>query len=926
MTRFSKLSRWFSLGLVLAGAPALRAQIDIGGVADKTVYSDQVTFTITNVAGFSFDARLDGSPVVVGAPVLVNRVDYHELAVLRTNIASSVVTNRLIRFIVAASERNGSENGLPPWTPYPMIPSAPAEFAGAHLRLVAPQDFPAGLPVPVVAWVENDAGHAVRVTGALTAPGQNAIRVLRGVGSGFLAADNPPGGLNYAPTVGGLTTNKTINLETNTAWTPVSGTLSGAVTWPENARIAVTNRLMIPAGASLTISAGAVVRLDSRVDIALDGSLTINGTVDRPVIFLPADAAQPWGGFMLHANTSQLVASGAIFTGSGAEPCWFDSQFCAHAGRPHSHRGEQALFSCSNSPSLTLSDSAAIYLAGQFSHAVNGGRFTFTRFLMQRCTTGGEFTGAAFTVNDSAFIECPDDTANFVDGDNDALYFVDGTHGFTNTLFGWTKDDGVDSGGSGAGLLNFQRCWFESIFHEGNSLSGTAKIVNHYDDVFLNCGQGLEAGYDGPVGTLAHCLATANLVGGRFGDNYNWSYSGFLRATNSLLLNNYHDVWGMNWQDWTYRTNAMDIRGNFLSQPNASHPTNDVWQPATDGWRLAKFMTTPADADVGVGFALRATQFGMDALTNALPVRLSSFTTNAVSVAYRVETPAAVLATGTVTFTPGETVKTIPAPGVPGADVALLRVQLADPVHAQLTGASAVCFARSAAPTNSTLVPAGSVWRYLDTGVDAGTAWRLPGYDDSTWLSGAAELGYGDGGEATVIRFGPSSSAKYITYYFRRAWVVTNAAAWGRLVVNLKRDDGGIVYLNGTEVFRSNLAPGPVDYLTRATLASDDGTVFYSTNAPAGLLVTGTNLLAVEIHQESPTSSDISFDLRLDAAPRPVLQPLRFGADWLVAWSEAAAVLEQADDPAGPWSVVAGASPVPIDTSAAHRFYRLRQP
>jgi hypothetical protein len=118
---------------------------------------------------------------------------------------------------------------------------------------------------------------------------------------------------------------------------------------------------------------------------------------------------------------------------------------------------------------VTLTDSSAIYLAGQLGHAYNGGTFNFTRFLMQRTTTGGEYTGASFTVNDSALIECPDATSNFVDGDNDGLYLVSGTHNFTNTLFGWTKDDGIDSGGDGVGRLHYEQCWFEATFHEGNS-------------------------------------------------------------------------------------------------------------------------------------------------------------------------------------------------------------------------------------------------------------------------------------------------------------------------------------------------------------------------------------------------------------------------------------------------------------------------
>jgi hypothetical protein len=149
------------LCLLLSALVSARAQVPVGGVVDKTVYSDQATFTVTNEAGYTYDARLDGNVTLVGAPVLVRSVDYHELRVFRTNSSTAAVTNVLLRFIVAASVRNGSENGLPPWTPHPMIPSAPEEFSGAHLRLMAPQAFPAGYAIPVVARVEDDEDHAV---------------------------------------------------------------------------------------------------------------------------------------------------------------------------------------------------------------------------------------------------------------------------------------------------------------------------------------------------------------------------------------------------------------------------------------------------------------------------------------------------------------------------------------------------------------------------------------------------------------------------------------------------------------------------------------------------------------------------------------------------------------------------------------------
>jgi hypothetical protein len=419
---------------------------------------------------------------------------------------------------------------------------------------------------------------------------------------------------------------------------------------------------------------------------------------------MPVSRAQPWGGFLLQAATSQITATGAVFVASGAVQNWFGT-----GGHPGSHRTEQALFYCTNSPAISLADCAAIYLSGQLGHAVNGGTFTFNRFLMQRTTTGGEYTDATFKVNDSAFIECPDDSTNFVDGDNDALYFVHGTQGFTNTLFGWTKDDGVDSGGSGAGLLNFQNCWFESIFHEGNSLSGTAKIVNHYGSVFINCGQGLESGYDGPVGTLDRCLATGNLIGGRFGDNYNWTYTGFLRATNSILIYNYRDVWGMNWQDWTYRTNAMEIQSNFLSAPNVYHPSNTLWQPLSDGWRLASFLTTPPDADVGIGLTAGGTPLNFNAITNSLAVRLSSFATNPVSVDFSIELPGQTILTGTLQFLPGETLKFIPGLATPPVGMNIARVHLGNPTHAEITGGDSLYFIRAVTPDmNLQLLPFGS--------------------------------------------------------------------------------------------------------------------------------------------------------------------------------------------------------------------------
>lgn len=159
------------------------------------------------------------------------------------------------------------------------------------------------------------------------------------------------------------------------------------------------------------------------------------------------------------------------------------------------------------------------------------------------------------------------------------------------------------------------------------------------------------------------------------------------------------------------------------------------------------------------------------------------------------------------------------------------------------------------------LVPSGADWKYLDDGSDQGTAWRQGGYNDEDWSNGVAPLGYGDDDEATLINGGPTTN-RFITTYFRKAFSVANPALITNLVVRLLRDDGGVVYLNGIEVFRHNMPAGGVNFATTATAAIDDER-FHAGPVNPAVLVPGSNILAVEIHQSGGTSSDVSFDLEL---------------------------------------------------------------
>jgi hypothetical protein len=163
------------------------------------------------------------------------------------------------------------------------------------------------------------------------------------------------------------------------------------------------------------------------------------------------------------------------------------------------------------------------------------------------------------------------------------------------------------------------------------------------------------------------------------------------------------------------------------------------------------------------------------------------------------------------------------------------------------------------------IVGATSVWKVLDDGSDQGIAWRAPSFNDAAWSSGPAQLGYGDGDESTIVGFGPNPNDRFITTYFRQTFTPPNPASLTTLRLRVIRDDGAIVFINGAEVWRNNMPAGAVNFQTLASTAignADESAWQEIALAPA-VLVAGLNTIAVEIHQASSASSDISFALEL---------------------------------------------------------------
>ena len=124
-------------------------------------------------------------------------------------------------------------------------------------------------------------------------------------------------------------------------------------------------------------------------------------------------------------------------------------------------------------------------------------------------------------------------------------------------------------------------------------------------------------------------------------------------------------------------------------------------------------------------------------------------------------------------------------------------------------------------------------------------------------------------------RYGPDPNNKRTAYYFRKAFTVQDPAAFAALTLRYLRDDGCVIYLNGTEIVRSNMPGGTVTPATLALLplGSPEENTWLQAPVDPHLLVVGSNVIAVEVHQASANSDDLGFDLELQGTDAPLPAP-----------------------------------------------------
>jgi len=464
----------------------------------------------------------------------------------------------VIRIVILDHERGEAEWGLKKWTPATKIKG---QVDNQEINLMHPILVPEGVNVPLIVMT----GKAQHMTNPYFQAhvGSNGFKIKQGIGS----VQIPPTDLTGAV----LTIDhRSLSVETRSFESPpiqLHGLLNSDITIPQGTNLHITNDLTIPSGLTLTINSGTFVSITPEINIYNEGNLVIKGTSENPVSFTCSEPGAFWGGIIGTTSGNSIKAVHAIFCFSGY-----------HTGESYSygHANRQALI-YNERGNLSFEHCYFIDHVGQVFYPVSAS-LLLKNCLIQRAMTGGQINNSDLTIQACIFTDFPDDSQDYRDEDNDALYLMGSDAVISNSMFMYAKDDGLDSGGSGGGEIRVINSLFEANFHEGAALSsgGNVSKTHHFANcTFFNCGQGLELGYSSPnhLVTADSCLFLKNGIGVRYGDNYITQHLGKIAVTNSQSISNFeYDIWNMVRDSWSADTFKMEFSNVTVSREDPMYP------------------------------------------------------------------------------------------------------------------------------------------------------------------------------------------------------------------------------------------------------------------------------------------------------------------------------------------------------------------
>jgi hypothetical protein len=471
-----------------------------------------------------------------------------------------------IVFTLVTEEREAAEWGIEAWVP---VPFETGILPSCEIECIYSRRFIDGMGVPFIFYLTDNGSLIEGYYSASSTTENRDFYIKRGVGSIMLESEYIEESQDFS--IGDESIQLALTRIEETP-TNLSGEITEDMTVPENTIIRITGDLTITSSASLTINAGVIMLVDEAVNIYNDGPVTIHGTKENPVLITCTQKGKYWGGFISNDENSVITANYAIFCQSGYHDTG-DYTSWGHAKR-------QGLFYTSNSE-LHLDHCYMIDHIGQIFYPKNA-RLTLESILVQRVKTSGQLNYTNATITNSVFTDFPDDSQEYIDEDNDALYINASDVTIDNCIFMFAKDDGMDSGGDEGGTVTVTNTRFEACFHEGSALSSNNEVVKTHtfqNCVFYNCGQGLELGFSSPNHSVIaeNCQFLNNYIGIRYGDNYDWSQVyGSMYIRNSQSLYNGKDVWNMVRNRWAPRLENMHFENVQISTYTEQYPDLEI--------------------------------------------------------------------------------------------------------------------------------------------------------------------------------------------------------------------------------------------------------------------------------------------------------------------------------------------------------------
>ncbi|MGH9360701.1 MAG: hypothetical protein ACRD2T_02205, partial [Thermoanaerobaculia bacterium] len=169
------------------------------------------------------------------------------------------------------------------------------------------------------------------------------------------------------------------------------------------------------------------------------------------------------------------------------------------------------------------------------------------------------------------------------------------------------------------------------------------------------------------------------------------------------------------------------------------------------------------------------------------------------------------------------------------------------------------------------LVRAGATWRLFRGKKEPaeGLEWTALDFEDGSWELGPSGFGYGDGDDATEVA---DMRGSYLSIYARRTFTAAALPPGARIILRVDYDDGFIAYLNGKEAARAGLGePGAeVHHGEPAASRHEAGVpVEFDLGPAAKVLRAGENVLAVQVHNDDLSSSDLSISVEIESRKPP---------------------------------------------------------